>query len=273
MEGYEGGFELHSAVEACRSMVYLLLIIGCLTGMVTGLTGASGMSVLISGLLLAGLDIREVIGLTFAVTFFNSVAAIGPYLKKGQWEPRVTWAIGVPALAAVFLGHAFGRSTSAGLLSGIVMAALLFAGIRFLTRKKETAKEPPVPRVVPLAILIGVGLGLGIIMGIMGGGGSIFISLLLIFGCRLPIRVALGSSIIIMGMAATPGMVLNFQADHLNPLFAVLLIGPGMVASWLASRWAHRVPERGVEMILGTYLVVISMVLFYSRILAPSLAG
>ena len=255
-------------------MLYLLLIIGCLTGLVTGLTGASGMSILISGLLLAGLDIREVIGLTFAVTFFNAGAAIGPYLKKGQWEPRVTWALGIPALVAVFLGHSLGRSASSGLLSGIVMMALLFAGIRFLSGKRSSEeKEPPEPREIPLVLLIGVGGVLGTIMGVMGGGGSIFISLLLVFGCRLPIRVALGSSIIIMGLAAIPGMVLNFRAEQLDPLSAILLIGPGMLASWGASRWAHRVPERGLETILGVYLVVISMVLFYTRILVPNFAG
>ncbi len=59
-------------------MTVTLIIIGLLTGVLTGFTGASGMSVLISGLLIAGLDVRDVIGLTFAVTFTNSLAAIGP---------------------------------------------------------------------------------------------------------------------------------------------------------------------------------------------------
>lgn len=272
--GVMGGYGLFFVVRPCRSMVYWLLVIGCITGVLTGLTGASGMSVLISGLLLAGLDIREVIGLTFAVTFCNAAAAIGPYLKNGEWAPRITWGTGLPAVAAVFLGHALGRTTSSGLLTGIVMTALLFAGIRFLTRKKSAAgKEPPVPREVPMAILIVVGMVLGTIMGIMGGGGSIFISLLLIFGCRLPIRMALGSSILIMGLAAIPGMVLSFNAHHLDPLLAVLLIGPSMVASFFASRCASRIPERGVEIVLGVYLVGISMILFYTRILAPNFAG
>lgn len=232
------------------------------------------MSVLISGLLLAGLDIREVIGLTFAVTFCNAVAAVGPYLKKKEWVPRVTWAVGLPAVAAVFVGHALGRSAPSGLLSGIVMSALLFAGIRFLTRKKSVAGEAPsVPREVPVWLLNGVGIVLGIIMGVMGGGGSIFISLLLVFGCRLPVRVALGSSIMIMGLAAVPGMVLNFRADQLDLRSAMLLIGPSMVASYFVSRWAHRLPERGLERVLGVYLVLISLVLFYTRILAPNFAG
>ena len=61
-----------------------MILIGALTGVLTGLTGASGMSVLISGLLLAGLDVREVIGLSFAVTFCNTLVATPPYLEPAE---------------------------------------------------------------------------------------------------------------------------------------------------------------------------------------------
>ena len=253
-------------------MTYLLLIIGFLTGVLTGLTGASGMSVLISGLLLAGFDIHEVIGLTFAVTFFNTVAAIPPYLKEKKWDLVVTFAVGIPAFFAVFFGHSLGRGAPSGILSGVVMIALLGAGVRFLMKKKD-GKSGQSPRQVPFVVLILLGVVLGTIMGIMGGGGSIFINLLLVFVFRLPIRVALGSSIIIVGMAAIPGIILNYQGDQLDLLSAALLIIPGMGASWFASKWAHRVVERKIEVLLGAYLVIISLVLFYSRILSPALGG
>ena len=56
--------------------VLLLVMIGLATGGLTGLTGASGMSILISGLLMVGLEIREVIGLTFLVTLVNSATSV-----------------------------------------------------------------------------------------------------------------------------------------------------------------------------------------------------
>ena len=55
----------------------ILTIVGLATGSLTGLTGASGMPILISALLLAGIEIREVIGLTFVVTLVNSGIALG----------------------------------------------------------------------------------------------------------------------------------------------------------------------------------------------------
>lgn len=248
------------------SLILILLFIGGGTGILTGLTGASGMSVLISGLLLAGFEIREVIGLTFAVTFFNSAAALPPYLKKKCWDPRVTWAVGLSACATVVIGHNLGRATPSTLLSGVVVAALFLAGLHFLFKKKTGKKEALPPRKVPLLILILLGGVLGTIMGIMGGGGSVFINLLLIFLCRLPLRVALGSSIIIIALAALPGIFLNFQADQLDLFSAVCLIIPGITTAYLSSKWAHKVPERKIQIIMGSYLVLISLVLFYTRI-------
>ena len=189
------------------------------------------MSILISGLLLAGMDVRDIIGLTFAVTLVNATMAIGPYLRNGFWDPRVTWAVGLPAFSAVLLGNGLGRSASPDLLTGIIAAALFGAGIRFLRHKATPAGDELPPRRVPIAILMITGFVIGAIMGVMGGGGSIFISILLIFGFRLPIRKAFGSSIIIMGLAAIPGIILNFKQGTLDPEVAALLILPGAIAS------------------------------------------
>ena len=79
----------------------VLIAIGLVTGLLTGLTGASGMSVLISALLLIGMDVRDVIGLTFAVTLVNAVGAIGPYIRREQWDKQLVLAIGLPAVAGV----------------------------------------------------------------------------------------------------------------------------------------------------------------------------
>ena len=247
-------------------MILTLLTIGLITGVLTRLTGASGMSILISGLLLTGMGVRDIIGLTFAVTFVNAVAAIGPYVRNGHWDRRVTWAMGFPAFLAVLLGNGLGQSASSDLLTGIITVALFGAGIRFLKPRSTPVDDVPLPRRAPIAVLMIAGLLIGAIMGVLGGGGSIFISLLLIFGFRLPVRNALGSSIIIMGLAAIPGIVLNFNQGSLDPEYAVLLIIPRAISSFLASKLANRVPERVIERVLGVYLVVISLLLFYSRI-------
>jgi uncharacterized membrane protein YfcA len=112
-----------------------------------------------------------------------------------------------------------------------------------------------------LAVLVLLGLTFGTIMGVLGGGGSIFISISLILLFRIPLRIALGTSIVIMVMAAVPGIVLNLQQGHLDLKIAALLIVPGVVAGFAGAHIANRVSERSVQRVLGGYLVVVSLVL------------
>jgi uncharacterized membrane protein YfcA len=175
--------------------------------------------------------------------------------------------IGIPACGAVFAGNLIGRSTPSKWLTIIIIISLFAAGIRFLRGTGRSGSREGDPRQVPPWVLCLVGLVIGTIMGIMGGGGSIFISLLLIIGLRLPVRTALGSSIIIMGLAALPGIAINYHQAHIDPAHAACLIIPGAIAAVLAARLAHLVSERRIEQVIGIYLVAISVALIYSRLI------
>jgi uncharacterized membrane protein YfcA len=238
----------------------VLIAIGLVTGLLTGLTGASGMSVLVSALLLIGMDIRDVIGLTFAVTLVNALGAIGPYIRREQWDQQLVLAISLPAVAGVFIGNTFGRGVPSSGLTGFMAAALLAVGIKFLVqpgKRTATEHEAKPPR-GNLATFVVMGLGIGVVMGVMGGGGSIFISLALVIGFRYPLRIALGSSILIMAIAAVPGILLNLQQAHLDVSDAVSLVIPGGLAALIGSRIANRISERAIFRLLGSYLVIVS---------------
>ncbi|MFT5130108.1 MAG: putative membrane protein YfcA [Rhodothermales bacterium] len=239
-----------------------LILIGLVTGVLTGLTGASGMSVLISALLLIGMDVHDVVGLTFTVTLANALGAMGPYIRRNQWDKRLVLAVGLPAVAGVFVGNAAGHSVPSQGLTAVMSVALLAVGLRFLLQKKKAEGSAPFPAVRGgLPALIAMGMLIGVVMGIMGGGGSIFITLALVLAFRYPLRVALGSSIMIMAIAAVPGILLNLQQAHLDLSHAAQLVIPGGIAALLASRVANRIAELTVYRILGVYLVVVSIVL------------
>ena len=252
-------------------MTVLLVCIGSLTGLLTGLTGASGMSVLISALLLVGLDIRDVIGLTFAVTLTNATTAMIPYIRQGQWDRRLALAIGLPATGAVFIGNAIGRGVPSTGLTALMAVALLGIGIRFLFFQRASPLTSEAvdacPR-APTAALVLMGVVIGVAMGMMGGGGSIFISASLILLFHIPLRIALGTSIVIMGMAAVPGVALNVAQTHLNLTHAALLVVPGAVAAVIGASIANRVSERTVQLVLGSYLVIVSSVLLLRMVRA-----
>ena len=125
-------------------LLYLALAaIGATTGVLTGLTGASGMSLLISGLLLLGVEIRDIIGLTFVVTLVNSAVALGPYWRHGRVDLRTALWVAIPAMLAVVAGHFVARRVTSGALTNGITAALFCVGWRFLLAPAEPPHAAP----------------------------------------------------------------------------------------------------------------------------------
>ena len=120
------------------ALVLLLGFIGLATGGLTGLTGASGMSILISGLLMVGCEIREVIGLTFLVTLVNSLTSVIPYWRRQLIDRRLAASLAVPAMVAVIAGHQLAEGVPDAWLRTVMLVALFGAGLRItLSRSME----------------------------------------------------------------------------------------------------------------------------------------
>ena len=165
----------------CYGVFGILIMIGLATGVLTGLTGASGMSILISALLLAGLEIRQVIGLTFVITLVNAAIALGSYWRHGHVDARSGVLVATPAIGAVLLGHLFSRTVEASSLTGVMVVCLFVVGAKFLVSPgdREQLDAEPVGRPHPAPLVL-LGCVAGFVMGIMGGGGGAFIGVALI---------------------------------------------------------------------------------------------
>jgi uncharacterized membrane protein YfcA len=77
---------------------------GALMGAVTGLTGANGMSVLVSVLVLAGNRIHDVVGLCLATQIVAMAAAAVPQVQTQGVSWRIVGMLCPPAAVAAFVG-------------------------------------------------------------------------------------------------------------------------------------------------------------------------
>ncbi len=250
------------------TLYVLLALIGAATGTLTGLTGASGMSILVSGLLLTGMEVREVIGLTFIVTLVNSVMAVPAYWRKDNIDLKTAACLAVTAAALIPIGHSLGGLVRSELLTIAMLIGLFCLGVKIsLSELSRSSEDGPVQETMnasPRAVyLIGLGAILGLVMGMMGGGGSVFIATGLILLFKVPVRVAIGTSVLVMGIAAIPGTILHLDAGTLDWKMATAVLLASIPSSILASWLANRISERTIQRTLGIYLLGISSILAY----------
>jgi uncharacterized membrane protein YfcA len=246
----------------------MLILIGLATGALTGLTGASGMSILISALLLAGVEIRQVIGLTFAITLANAAISLGPYWKHGHVDRRSGALVGLPAIGAVLVGHVFSHRVEGGTLTGLMVVCLLLIGVKFLVSPR--GREPvdsEATRRPSAGVLVLMGCVIGFVMGVMGGGGGVFIGAAFILLFKMDARSAIGTSILIMGLAAIPGVFSHWFSGTIDIYYATAILVSSLPAAFAASWFANRIPPAVVKRLLGTYLVIVAMVLAYRTFL------
>ena len=248
----------------------ILAATGLATGTLTGLTGASGMSVLISMLLLAKIPIREVIGLTFVITLVNSVIASAFYWRHGRVDVRSGCFVALPAMASVLVGNLFSQTIKTNALTMVMVVSLFAIGIKFLLAPEEKIESDAnggsssCPDAFPLVLL---GVVSGLVMGVMGGGGAMFIGIALIVLLKFETKTAIGTSILIMGLAAIPGVVSHWRGGTLQWNYALVILSCSIPATACGSWFANRISARDVKRLLGCYLVVIAPILLYRIVL------
>ena len=153
----------------------------------------------------------------------------------------------------------------------MVMVVSLFAiGIKFLLAPEEKIESDAnggsssSPDAFPLVML---GVVSGLVMGVMGGGGAMFIGIALIVLLKFETKTAIGTSILIMGLAAIPGVVSHWRGGTLPWNYALVILSCSIPATACGSWFANRISARDVKRLLGCYLVVIAPILLYRIVL------
>ena len=218
--------------------------------------------------MLLGGDIREIIALTFVVTLANSAASAIPYWRRGLVDIRVAIAITLAAMVGVLAGYQIGGHLSPRLLECIMLVALTYAGWKLVSAQARVSEGADSPCRASWWQLLLFGLLAGIVMGIMGGGGGVFIAIVLMVVFTMSAKTAVGTSIVIMGGAAIPGLLLHAQAGNMRWDLVLTMIPVSMLAAFFTARWGRGLPNQHIKRMLGGLLLLMVSVLFLKQCLA-----
>ncbi len=164
------------------------------------------------------------------------------YLRAGCFSWKVFWPVALVALPMAFLG---GRLQLPPRAFAMVAGVFLIASALLMAWRAVKRPEDHVPRPMPLGAAVGVGLPIGFLSGIIGVGGGIFLSPILVAGRWAALRHVSGIAALFIFINSLSGLAGRMSKGlELHPFIpwwiAAVVVG-GLLGSWLGvSRFGAR---------------------------------
>ncbi len=127
-----------------------------------------------------------------------------------------------------------------------------------------TATAPSSP---PFATLVATGALAGFVSGLLGVGGGVVMMPMFTSVLKLPVKVAVGSSLVAVALFSVPATITHTVLGHIDWPIALLLTVGTIPGAQLGSRLAIRASDRHVRLALGLFFCAIA-VLYGGRELA-----
>jgi len=255
--------------------IFLVLLVGCFSGIVTGLTGASGVMVVVPLIsILFKFPIHEAIGTSLVVDVLTSLMISVTYFKNDNIALKSAGWVAISSVAMAQIGARFSdKIPERGLDSGFSIVLIVLAIIIWRTGIKRDKVEvapfnlsdykSPLWRLVLSILLAG---GSGFMTGFIGAGGGTNILLILLFVNKFPMHKALGTSILIMSFTALSGVIGHASLGNVNLMTGIALAFSAILTGIYCARFASKISEKslsrvmsGVYIILGVVMMIINL--------------
>jgi hypothetical protein len=247
-------------------MTLIALPLGLLVGFVLGLLGGGGSILAVPMFLyILGVPPKPAIAMSLAVVGLSAFVGFLTHWRQGTVALRVALPFGLCAMVGAFITARLSRFVPASVQLAL-FAIFAFAAAIFMLRD---AAKPAATELTSLGesarftpTLIPQALGVGALTSLVGAGGGFVIVPALVLIAHVPIKPAVGSSLLIIALNALSGFIgyigqvpIDWSLISSFSLMAALgaIVGTTLI---------RRVPQRRIKqafailiLVLGTYLV------------------
>lgn len=267
-----------------------VIAIGLGIGFLGGLFGKGGSAVATPLLHLAGLPALIAVASPLPATIPSTLVAADRYRRAGLLDWRVIAASVAAGVPATIAGAYASRWVGGNALVSATEVLLVGIGIRLLLSHRPrgapddcdaggggdaggagpsadsvdgpvavVVRHPDASTTPRLIQLIAVGLTAGLAAGLLANSGGFLLAPLYLGVVRLPIKPALGTSLVVSAALAIPGTIVHAALGHIDWTIALVLALSAMPASRYGATVALRTDPSHLERLFGAVLVALGL--------------
>jgi uncharacterized membrane protein YfcA len=231
-------------------------------GLVLGLVGGGG-SILTQPVLhkVLGLSAESAIVLGYPVVGVTALVGAVRHLRAGTITLAGTIPMGLAAMGGAWLGTALvGWTGLSGATRFLLLAGTMVAAGAAMLRD-VIRDRPPAPQDRHPAALLLTGVGVGTLTGVVGvGGGFLMVPALVLLG-GLPMRLAVGSSLVVISMSTGLAFLLQGRDAPLDWGIGLPFLTLTVLGMLVSSAIVHRIPTRPLKGAFALTLLVVGTLL------------
>jgi uncharacterized protein len=231
-------------------IVGLLMIAGgAAAGVFGSLLGLGGGILIVPLLTLGfGLDMREAIGISLVSVIMTSSAAAGVYLERHVADLRLGMRLELFTAIGALVGGSIAFLVDERLLSILFAAMLAYVAVSMVralpVEGGPSDGDDPGYEIRNVRLGVAGATGAGVASALLGIGGGVVKVPLMHLTMGVPLRVAIATSNLMVGITAAASAVIYLIRGEIDPYAAgPIVIGVFLGAS-LGSRIAHRIDLR-----------------------------
>ncbi|HSJ74288.1 MAG TPA: sulfite exporter TauE/SafE family protein [Miltoncostaeaceae bacterium] len=244
-------------------VVLLALPLGVLAGAVLGLLGAGG-SVLTVPALVYLLDQPVGAATTAALAIVAANAAVGAAenARRGTIDAPLALAFGAAGAGGALAGSYLNRLVSGEMLLAL-LALVMLASAWSLWRGRPEGGAGLCPRPGPArnALVAALGLAVGVLTGLFGVGGGFLVVPALVLLLGLPVRIAIGTSLLVIAITALAGLGGHLVAGEVSWPLTLVFGAAGAAGVWAGARFGGRLASTTLARAFSAMLVVVALAL------------
>ena len=254
-----------------------LILLGLFIGGITGITGASGVLILVPILsTFFNLSLPVILGISLSVDIIASIGVSYTYFRSHNLDIKgVSWLI-VGALLGAQIGSFFVVSISKIFIMAVLATGMIYFGIKMWQSGFSNDKKFSITLYGNLSNFIKTQIGMilcgliiGLTTGIFGAGGGLTIFIILYSFLNFPLKKAIGTSSFVMLLTAFSGVVGYWAGGNLNIAMGLILGISAAIGGTMSSILANKMEEKTLARLIGIFFIFLAIVMITLKVVFP----
>jgi uncharacterized protein len=257
-------------------------------GISLGLIGGGG-SILTVPVLVYLFRIEPILATAYSlfIVGFSSLVGTYPKFKEGMVNMRTAVVFGIPSIAAVFATRKYiiplipedifsigDFVVTRNILLMVLFAILMvFASVSMILEKSRPQQEAPVKQKFNYPLILVEGAFVGMLTGLVGAGGGFLIIPALVLLSKLPMKQAIGTSLLIIAAKS----LIGFTGDisHFSIDWGLLLVITALAVAgiFVGNALNRKVDGDKLKKGFGWFVLVMGVYIIIKEIFFPGSIG